>query len=67
MKIKTLKDNLTQSKINEVANKFNISTRVASLLLGRGISESLIRSLTSNIQVLPKSNNITNYEYSILS
>lgn len=64
MKIKTLKENLTQNKINEIANKFNISTKVASLLLGRGISDSLIRSLTSSIQILPKSNNITNLEES---
>lgn len=62
MRITTLKNNITTKNINDLANKFNISTKVAALLLGRGIDENTIRSLTSKIQVLPETNNITNLE-----
>lgn len=60
MKINVAKHNINRDKINEISKKFNISTNVASLLLGRGIDELTISSLTSNTQVLPTSDNITN-------
>lgn len=62
MKITIAKDNVSKAKINEITRKFNISKDVATLLLGRGLDDKTIRELTSNIQVLPQSNNITNLE-----
>lgn len=64
MKITIAKDKVNKVLASELAAKFNISKEVATLLLGRGLDEKTIRELTSNIQVLPKSNNITNVEES---
>lgn len=64
MKITVAKDKVNKTKVKELATKFNISQEVATLLLGRGLDERTIRELTSNVQVLPKSNNITNIEES---
>ena len=62
MKITVAKDKISKTKIDEISRKFNISNDVAALLLGRGLDDKIIRELTSSIQVLPKSNNITNLE-----
>lgn len=62
MKITVAKDKVNKNRIKEISAKFNISTEVATLLLGRGLDEKTIRELTSDIQVLPNSNNITNIE-----